>query len=761
MSSIQQETPTLSLGRSKTTRTSKTWSKGNMLPVSEDEVLDTSELKGSQVAPLEYSEISGGWVRRAKTSVQNRSGNLMRSLTRKLTTYRPISGEDRDFRPAKFDRARALREEEQKALDEGYVGVDLDMFSGFSSAIPTRTAEAMRNNRGNTEYAYTATGEIVDLSTLHGLGGSYDDPDDETGTRRNSFALTRSSTGNGQSEKSYYFPPDPETPNWKPATMRPIYLSILMFLSLCIIGFCEYLYQYSVSKAEQLNGIPHLTRFKAVKDMPLGAFALWKYFPTVIAVIFGVLVQVTDAEVKRVEPYFQLSRKPKGARAADSLNIEYLTFWAILCPLQAIRHKHWAVMISSVAAILSFAAVPPLQSVFLDLKPDVKGGSNSDSEVKWIAVDKVWTRLLEVVMFLIFILIGVLQWILHRRKSGLVGDPSGIAGIAAMANKSHILMDFKGLDMAGTEQIHKQLRKRTYILHKSSLWQAEYLKEHERPTETVKKQNAHPLLLRLEGGIPLIIYLLTMMAFIALAIHWEKLNTPLQKSTTTWLLTAISISIKMFWEVIDRDLRILQPFYLLYKRHAHSDVLTLDYTGTVPAWIIWKTFKNKHYLLTFVCTITVFNEVLTVCMGSLDPSNTEEEETPLSTTLSLVLAELIMGAQVVGIIIVLLLRRKPFLPRQPGTISSVLAYIYASHMLTDFNNMETEPTEKRRKILASKGKSYGFGWFKGLVDGKWHLGIDEEELARGYTHGEDFLGAMLQTVPTGLDQYETAFNMPS
>ena len=35
-----------------------------------------------------------------------------------------------------------------------------------------------------------------------------------------------------------------------------------------------------------------------------------------------------------------------------------------------------------------------------------------------------------------------------RRKSGLLSDPKGIAGIAAMATKSHILTDFHGLDSA-------------------------------------------------------------------------------------------------------------------------------------------------------------------------------------------------------------------------------------------------------------------------------------------------------------------------
>lgn len=93
-------------------------SKGNMLPVQEDEVLSTEE-KGSQMlGPMVYSDETGGWVRRAKTSVKSRSGNLMRSLTRKLTTYKPISGEDQDVK--KLDRAQTIKNDEECAEGEGY-----------------------------------------------------------------------------------------------------------------------------------------------------------------------------------------------------------------------------------------------------------------------------------------------------------------------------------------------------------------------------------------------------------------------------------------------------------------------------------------------------------------------------------------------------------------------------------------------------------------------------------------------------------------
>lgn len=532
--------------------------------------------------------------------------------------------------------------------------------------------------------------------------------------------------------------------------MRPAFIAFLQIFVLGTIAMCEFLYQVSVKKGLEEDRDPYLTKFKKLEEMNLLDYALWKYLPTVVAVFFGVLVQLTDAAVKRVEPYFQLSRRPKGAKAADSLNIEYLTFWAILCPLQAFRHRHWAVLLSSTAAILAFAAVPPLQSAFLDLNPDDRELRKNDQIEKQIVVDEVWTRLLEVVLSLIFVLLTALQILLWRRKSGMTGDPSGIAGVAAMAVKSHILMDFKGLDHAGTDQIHKQLNKRTYILHKSSIWQAEIIAERDRQVGEMKAENPHPVLMRFEGGIPFILYLMLCAVLVPCLVRVKVFDHFVSKAA--WLLTALSISLKMFWEVIDRDLRYLQPFYELYRRHADPEVLTLDYSATLPGYIIYKSFKNGHHLLGCVSIVTILNEVLTVCMGSLDQGG--GEDTMRSSNISLGLSVSIIILQIIGVMTVLYFRRKPFLPRAPSTISSIFAYIYQSHMLTDFVGLETATTEERAKVLKALGKTYGFGWFKGLIDGQWHLGIDEEELERPYTHGEKFLQSNLQGVPTGFDQYE-------
>lgn len=67
--------------------------------------------------------------------------------------------------------------------------IDLSIFAGFDSEVPEQTAQAMRDNQGMTGFAYTGTGDIVDLSSLEGLGADDDDPNDPSASRRSMFDL--------------------------------------------------------------------------------------------------------------------------------------------------------------------------------------------------------------------------------------------------------------------------------------------------------------------------------------------------------------------------------------------------------------------------------------------------------------------------------------------------------------------------------------------------------------------------------------------
>lgn len=95
--------------------------------------------------------------------------------------------------------------------------------------------------------------------------------------------------------------------NWKPFSMRWPYLVVLVVLSIILAAAQEYL----------LHKGPLYT-FTAAADLSTWDYFVFKYLPTIVAVSFGVLWQITDFEVKRLEAFYQLS-KEGGALAAESI----------------------------------------------------------------------------------------------------------------------------------------------------------------------------------------------------------------------------------------------------------------------------------------------------------------------------------------------------------------------------------------------------------------------------------------------------------
>ena len=183
-----------------------------------------------------------------------------------------------------------------------------------------------------------------------------------------------------------------------------------------------------------------------------------------------------DFDIRRLEPYYQLSRR-SGATASASLNLDHLTMFQYFIPFKAFKLKQWAVFFSSIANIVASMAAPALQNPALDFGNN--GACTEENNPRscppgqhlyFVKVPSAWSRLVTgsyiiIGLILIFLLIQL------RRKSGLLSDPKGIAGIASMATKSHILRDFNGLDQAGHERIHKRLAHRRFVLYKSSVWQ--------------------------------------------------------------------------------------------------------------------------------------------------------------------------------------------------------------------------------------------------------------------------------------------------
>lgn len=203
------------------------------------------------------------------------------------------------------------------------------------------------------------------------------------------------------------------------------------------------------------------------------------------------------------------------------------------------------------------------------------------------------------------------------------------------------------------------------------------------------------------------------------------------------------------------NLRVIEPYYVLSKRNAPPRTLVMDYTGTVPGYFSFLAWKKGQYLLGFVGLGSVLSEVLTVCVSSFsvdgrrfvsgngeDPDSETGDrgnaaETFRSFWISFALAMGIVVYLVVMASLVYKQRRHKFLPRAPGTISGVLAFIHQSRMLTDFVDTERMDSKTMRLHLEKLEKTYALGWFNGR-DGEDHCGVDQEPILAPYEFGVDW-----------------------
>lgn len=560
-------------------------------------------------------------------------------------------------------------------------------------------------------------------------------------------------------------------PDWNPFSMRWPYLVSMILLSILLAVFTELLYRHS-----EANGLVNFTRPSDIAGIKY--FAV-KFMPTIMAVSYGVLWQMTEFEVKRLEPFYQLS-KDQGATAAESLNVDYITSVIFLRPLRSLQRRHYAVTVSTVASLLAVSAVPTLSSAMITLWPDRETRLANPDMPKRISINATWSRLLEAVLIITAILGAALLWQLRRRRSGLLADVKGIAGLAAMANVSHILMDFKDMDVATHKDIHQKLANRRYQLRNSALvpinsdddsdvtkvvmgssaQSSQVEPPHDLSANFHLSINPHPLMFRKRGALPFIAGVLLFAILLPIFLFTAVGNF---LDVAPWAVTLMAVGIKLAWGALDTTTRLMEPFYMLYRRHASPKTLTLDYTAMPFAWVAIKALVNRHYLVFAVGFGTVMTEILTVLVASLAtvegsafaPSSVQHydhdishidnnadknidagEETVHSFWISLAFAFFILLYMSLVATIVFLRRRHPFLPRQPNTIASVLGYIHQSKMLYDFVGTEKKSNAEMGQYLENVGRTYGLGWFEGR-DGRTHCGVDQEEMSASYRHGID------------------------
>ena len=132
-----------------------------------------------------------------------------------------------------------------------------------------------------------------------------------------------------------------------------------------------------------------LSLARTADDIPDVAEFKYEFLPTIIAVILSIAWNWVDLDVKRIQPWLELS-KEGGVSVQDSLNLDYPYDFVAWVPFKAAKrryeqhsspasfchkfanwhpHRHWTVFVSGTVMVLIFWVITPLQGAIFGQGP--------------------------------------------------------------------------------------------------------------------------------------------------------------------------------------------------------------------------------------------------------------------------------------------------------------------------------------------------------------------------------------------------------
>ena len=120
------------------------------------------------------------------------------------------------------------------------------------------------------------------------------------------------------------------TQGWKPTTLKAPFLVTLIAFCSVVIGILEWL-----SWKSERDGF---VAFTSSDNFAPSTTFIFLYLPTIIAVSFSMIWSWVDLDVKRLEPFYQLS-KDNGAMAQKSILLQYPVDFIAFVPFKAAKHR--------------------------------------------------------------------------------------------------------------------------------------------------------------------------------------------------------------------------------------------------------------------------------------------------------------------------------------------------------------------------------------------------------------------------------------
>lgn len=179
-----------------------------------------------------------------------------------------------------------------------------------------------------------------------------------------------------------------------------------------------------------------------------------QYVPTIIAVLLSMLWKVIDTDIKRIEPFYQLS-DPSGT-TSEALTQNLLFDNAYFIPFQAARRRQWIVCLSAIVynpllAVMQFLSTSAV-SIRVEKKCDPFANHRTCGD-PFLASNKVMARVFQGVVVAIILTVLAMTYLQARRKSLLYAEPWSLLGLATLAADWQAMKhSFGKIDLADSEE---------------------------------------------------------------------------------------------------------------------------------------------------------------------------------------------------------------------------------------------------------------------------------------------------------------------
>ncbi|KAL8924116.1 MAG: hypothetical protein Q9208_004253 [Pyrenodesmia sp. 3 TL-2023] len=496
------------------------------------------------------------------------------------------------------------------------------------------------------------------------------------------------------------------------------------------------------------------------KEYLIGAF-----LPTVLAVLFSIPWYILFTAVQEMEPFYQLA-DPQGALARDSLCLDYRAYVNVVATLKAGLRGHFVVLWAGICSIAVLALAPlASETVFIGFVGQGRctATSSRDACHPQLSVYPVAARAVQGILGLVAVLTICIAITIARRSSGVYANPSSITGIATLFQNPNLTDEFRQLDPDGFDSntLEAQLQGNRYRLghfqHQDGsmdygiMRYAEASFYSDGPTRTTDPKYTTVSVANVDPRPPrkpkpdyflhpatVVVFAFFVAGLLTLVVYYNQTGGDTgferfmdsQTFGVAFMFTAMGVMLKMYWGIVDDDLRATHPHRLLLLASFSSARQTiLASPPSNPFMGVVYSLRRMTWLPCWLSIVAVLTEPLIVALANIPfKPGTAYMAYRVSTYVTIGVLSLML----LGLLGVLLrqkvngeLMRKGTEAARERTVGRVMGLICGSCMLSEFRGLAELDEKSRDRVVEQWGRGYKMGQVVG-VDGVERWGIDED-----------------------------------